>query len=136
MKDMTFLYVEDDPMSREALQVILTRIMKLEHVYIFEDSENFLSRVDALPQTPNVFLLDIHVPPYDGFEMLQMLRQDSRYQNAVIIALTASVMNEEVDELKSSGFDGVVGKPLSVTAFPKLLERIVSGEAIWHVTDA
>ncbi len=123
-------------MSRDALRVILTRVMKLENVHIFEDSENFLARVRDLPQRPNIFLLDIHVPPHDGFEMLEMLRQDSEFADSTIVALTASVMNEEVDQLRSAGFDGVVGKPLSVSTFPNVLERIVNGDAIWHVTDA
>jgi CheY-like chemotaxis protein len=73
--------------------------------------------------------------PYTGFEMLEMLRADEMYQDSTIIALTASVMNEEVQLLKSSGFDGVIGKPINVANFPTILERVVAGEKIWHVTD-
>jgi CheY-like chemotaxis protein len=135
MNNLTFLYVEDDPLSREALKVVLQRVMKLEHVYIFEDSTDFLNRVRALPNIPNVVLLDIHVDPYSGFEMLDMLRSDANYQATTIIALTASVMNEEVELLKNSGFDGAIGKPINVASFPDLMKRIVVGETVWHITD-
>jgi CheY-like chemotaxis protein len=135
MKDMTYLYVEDDPLSREALTVIMRRVMGLRHVYVFEDSTDFLLRVEELPQLPDIFLLDIHMQPFNGFEMLEMLRQDVRYHGLTVIALTASVMSEEVELLKSSGFDGVIGKPVNIASFPGLIARIAAGEKVWHVTD-
>lgn len=129
----TYLYVEDDPLSREALQLVLQRVMGVERLYIFEDSTDFSARVQALPTMPDLFMLDIHMKPCDGFEMLAMLRREPAYQHARIIALTASVMNEEVDLLKQSGFDGAIGKPIEVGKFRDLLERIFRGEQVWHV---
>ncbi|NDJ75027.1 MAG: hypothetical protein GYB65_02105 [Chloroflexi bacterium] len=45
-------------------------------------------------------------------------------------------MNEEVDLLRQSGFDGVIGKPINVAAFPGLIVRVVQGETIWHISQA
>lgn len=134
--DKTFVYVEDDPMSRKALELILTRVMGIGNVHIFPDSTDFMEKVHALPQHPDLFLLDIHVPPYSGFEMLKMLRADTAYANARIVALTASVMNEEVALLRDSGFDGVCGKPIDIANFPSVIERILGGEKVWHVTES
>lgn len=133
-EDKSFLYVEDDTMSRQALELILKRVMKAQNVWVFENSVNFIERVEALPVMPDVFLLDIHVPPYTGFEMLAMLRAHPDYADKPIIALTASVMNEEVNLLKNSGFSGAIGKPIVVQYFPSLMQRILSGEAVWHIT--
>lgn len=130
-----YLYVEDDPNSRQALDLILRRIMKIENLYIFEDSTDFMARLQALPQRPTFFLLDIHMMPYTGFEVLKMLREHPDYQHAIILALTASVMSEEVVLLKKSGFDGVIGKPIQVTSFPSLIQRVLNGESIWHISD-
>lgn len=135
MNELTYLYVEDDPMSRDALTLILKRVMKLENVHVFEDSTNFVERVANLPETPDIFLLDIHMEPLTGFEMLGILRNEPNYQDKTIVALTASVMNEEVELLKNSGFDGVIGKPINVASFPELMKRVVAGEKVWHVTD-
>jgi CheY-like chemotaxis protein len=133
--DYVYLYVEDDPLSREALTLVVKRIMKVERMYVFENSVDFMARLKALPEKPDLILLDIHMAPLTGFEMLAQLRQDAAYEKAKIIALTASVMNEEVDLLKSSGFDGVIGKPISVQQFPILIQQVIQGEAIWHVTE-
>jgi two-component system nitrate/nitrite response regulator NarL len=134
--DFTYLYVEDDPLSREIMQMIMEHAMGVQRLTIFENSEDFMVRLQSLLYQPNLILLDIHMQPYNGFEMLEMLRSSRQYHDTRIIALTASVMNEEVEKLKHSGFDGAIGKPLSVQTFPALIERILRGERVWHVADA
>ncbi len=131
-----YLYVEDDPLSREAICVIFARVMGVERLWVFDDSDDFMQRVKALNHAPDVILLDIHVAPYNGFEMLTMLRRDPAFQNARVIALTASVMSEEVAVLQESGFDGAIGKPINVATFPGVIERIIHGESVWCITSA
>lgn len=128
-----YLYIEDDALSRKLMSMILGKIMQVEMFHIFEDSENFLERVGTLPQAPDIFLLDIHMKPLDGFEMLKLLRSNPIHADKPVIALTASVMNEEVEQLRAAGFDGVIAKPLDTHLFPHLIERIWNGEKVWHV---
>ncbi len=130
---MAFLYVEDDELSRQIMQTIIQRVMGYQHLYIFENSENFEDRVVALPITPTIIFLDIHLRPLDGFELLKLIRANPSFHAVKVVALTASVMNEEVDQLKQSGFDGAISKPLSLDTFPPLIPRILQGEVIWHV---
>lgn len=128
-----YLYVEDDPLSRQIMQIIIENRVGSNNLTIFEDSTNFIERVQSLPHIPTVFLLDIHVRPYDGFQMLSMLRENGCFANSKIVALTASVMNEEVEQLREAGFDGAIAKPLSIHTFPDLINRIVAGESVWHI---
>jgi len=129
-----YLYVDDDPMSREAIKVILTRVMGIERLWVFENSGDFMERIKALNAPPDVILLDIHVAPHNGFEMLAMLRRDPAFTDARVIALTASVMSDEVTLLQKSGFNGAIGKPINVTAFPDIVGRIIHGESVWYIT--
>lgn len=133
MIPMNCLYVEDDPLSREVMQLLVKRVPGMATLAIFEDSRDFMARVNALNPAPDLIMLDIHVHPLDGFEMLRQLRADARFNRTRIIALTASVMNEEVSQLRTSGFDGAIAKPLSLQSFPSLIERIMNGESVWHI---
>ena len=81
---------------------------------------------------PDVFMLDIQMKPYGGVELLAMLRKDPQFEHCKVIALTASVTNEEVSLLKSGGFDGAIAKPLNIEVFPNLIARIINGEHIWY----
>lgn len=128
-----FLYVEDDETSRMVMEVLLPYWEHESDLVVFEDSQDFISRLEALTPQPDVIFLDIHVSPYSGFEMLEMIRQHPALQDKIVIALTASVMNEEIDNLMSAGFDGAIAKPLNREAFPQLLSRICDGDTVWHI---
>ena len=133
MRKPYILYVEDDGTSREVMEIILQ--YNLEHVdyAIFEDSTDFEARLKRLPRKPTLIFLDIHLQPYSGFELLQMIRSQPEYRNATIVALTASVMNEEIEELERAGFDCAIAKPIKHDVFPGIIQRIINGERIWYI---
>ncbi len=128
-----FLYVEDDTLSREIMRMLLVDALGFSQVTIFEDSADFMGRLTALAAKPDVIFLDIHMVPHDGFALLAMLRNHAIYRDAKVIALTASVMSEEVKRLKSAGFNGGISKPINQGIFAELINRIVKGETVWHV---
>ncbi|MBC8171491.1 MAG: response regulator [Anaerolineae bacterium] len=132
-KDTAILYVEDDPGSRKVMRMVLRNVLGIVNLNIFENSENFYARVEAITPKPDLILLDIHLEPYDGFTMLKILRESADFGTTRVVALTASVMNEEIQQLKSVGFDGVIAKPVNVDTLPGLLQRIMDGESIWTV---
>lgn len=133
MKECIYLYVEDDPLSREIMKFIMEMGMGITTLTIFSDSTDFVERLKGLVPRPDVILLDIHVQPYNGFAMLKMIQADPNFADCRVVALTASVMNEEVEQLRVNGFHGAIAKPLSVQTFPDLLKRVIAGEAIWHI---
>src|SRR5688572_20254604 len=127
------LYFEDEPMSRMVMEMLLKRGLGLDDVTIFADSADFKQRLVDLATTPDIVFLDIHIEPYNGFQMLKMLRENPRFEQSRIIALTASVMNEEVEMLQDAGFDGGIAKPIDQKVFPQLIERILNGDEIWSI---
>lgn len=129
------LYVEDDANSREIVRLLLVDALGWTHVTVFEDSSDFTERVLALSPMPDICLLDIHIQPHNGFEMLKMLRAIKAFDHVPVVALTASVMNEEVHELKKAGFSGVIAKPINQDNFIDLIRRFLHGEQLWRVIE-
>jgi len=130
----SIVYIEDDAFSRQIMTLMLTRKMGCSQVTVLEDSHNFLQKIEALPALPDVVFVDIHMQPHDGFYVLKCLRALDKFLSVRIVAVTASVMNEEVELLRQAGFDGVIGKPLDTGSFPDLFERILKGEKVWRPT--
>jgi len=128
-----YLYVEDDPLSQEIMRMIMAHGMGIENPVIFDSSQDFMKRILGLNPKPEIIMLDIHITPLDGFEMLGLLRSNRDFRSTKIIALTASVMNEEIEKLRLAGFDGAIAKPLSLHTFPALMQQIIAGENVWHV---
>jgi len=129
----SFLDVEHDLLSGEVLGTIFTKILNYSDLTFFENSENFLERMATLPTVPDVIFLDIHIRPNNGYELLEWLRADPKYNDTKIIALTASVMVHDVAQLQKAGFDGLIGKPIAHKIFPRLLENILADEPVWYI---
>lgn len=134
MSELNYLYVEDDRLSREVMTMFMNGLMGITSFTIFEDSTDFIAQVEALDPPPDVFLLDIHMQPISGFEMLDQLRAHPCFRLKKVYALTASVMNEEVAQLRAAGFDGVIGKPINMDRFPEMIAQIRNGADIWQIT--
>lgn len=131
--DPVFVYVEDEALSRAVMEILMVRGLGYNNLTIFEDSTDFMAKMENLPEVPDVIFLDIHVQPYSGFEMLKMLRAHDRFKDVTVIALTASVMNEEVDYLRDAGFNGGIAKPIDQATFPETLQCILAGEEVWSI---
>lgn len=129
----SYLYVDDDALSREIMQMIMGQVMGITRLALFADSTDFIERIHSLDTPPDVVLLDIRVTPYDGFAMLRMLRADECCRSARVVAMTASVMHEQVERMRRAGFDGAIAKPVDLRLFPALLADILKGQPVWHV---
>src|SRR4030067_2924626 len=125
------VYVEDDENSIFVMKLLVERVMKLPTLYVLHSRADFVQQVKGLGVVPDIFLLDIQMKPYDGVELLSMLRGDPKFNKSKVIALTASATNEEVSLLKSGGFDGATAKPMNIEVFPDLIARIINGEQVW-----
>ena len=128
------VYVEDDEPSIFVMKMILEKVMNLKNTYILRSSRDFLQQVKGLGVIPDLFLMDIQMKPHDGFELLSLLRRDQQFAQSKVVALTASVMNEQVARLKESGFDGAIAKPLNIDVFPQLIKNILNGGSVWYIS--
>jgi two-component system cell cycle response regulator DivK len=77
--------------------------------------------------------LDIHLPEEDGYEVLVRLRDDERYDDTRIVAVTADVSNNNLTRAQAAGFDGFLAKPIDVDLFPDQIRRILQGESVWEL---
>jgi two-component system, cell cycle response regulator DivK len=66
---------------------------------------------------PDLILMDIHLPGMNGIEALRVLRADAGTAAIPVIAVTASVMQQDRKLITDAGFDGYVGKPINLKEF-------------------
>lgn len=78
----------------------------------------------------DVVFVDLEMPGLNGFDVLERLKADARFQNVPIVAYTVHV--SEINAAHQSGFDSFIGKPLDPDRFPEQLARILRGEPVWE----
>ena len=66
---------------------------------------------------PDLILMDIHLPGMNGIDALRVLRADAATASIPVIAVTASVMQQDRKLITDAGFDGYVGKPINLKEF-------------------
>lgn len=71
-----------------------------------------LSALDAArTESPDIMLLDIMLPVYNGVEVLEMLHADEATSGIRIIMMSALTNKELIDRAKASGAVGYIEKP-------------------------
>lgn len=132
MSKPVILYMEDDDFSRDIVELLFEDLPQYELI-MFAESSEFQDKLQHLPEELSAILLDIHMEPFDGFEMLNMIRQHPIFAPLPVLALTASVMSEEITKLRTSGFDGAIAKPIDQDIFAEQIEAVFNRKLVWTV---
>ena len=106
---MRILLVEDDPKNVELFEAALEG----EHVLVVE-RDGISGQERALAEKFDVILLDIQLPKKNGIEVCRSLRAGGL--RIPIVALSASVLPDEVARIKDADFSLFLSKPISPSA--------------------
>jgi len=66
---------------------------------------------------PDLILMDIQLPGMSGIDALRVLRANPATAAIPVIAVTASVMQQDRSQITEAGFDGYIAKPLDLKPF-------------------
>ncbi|MBI3447751.1 MAG: diguanylate cyclase [Acidobacteria bacterium] len=114
----TILIVDDEETNLYALRLIL----ESKGYRCLEASSGAEAIQIATAATPEVVLLDIHMPDMDGYAVCRRLKADARTENIPIVFLTARYRDhDEIARGLDAGAHDYVTKPFSA---PELLARI------------
>jgi len=76
----------------------------------------------ALKEFPEVCLLDLGLPDFDGIELVRMLRRESGLESALMIAVTGYGRKEDRGKAFAAGFSHYFVKPLQTLELEGALE--------------
>ena len=116
------LIAEDDPASLDLVQSYLESTGY--EVGVAQDGNRALNMAGS--GEFDLLLLDIHMPLYDGQEVLQKLRKLNLVHPMKIIALTADTRWALRDEIRREGVDGYLIKPVSLSELRKEVARLLA----------
>ncbi|SCA58255.1 putative Histidine kinase [Candidatus Terasakiella magnetica] len=114
----TILYAEDNPSNQFLIERAISNLAGVELVMV-NDAKSAVTY--AKRHTPDLILMDINLPGMNGFEAMNILRNDVKTQAIPVIALSAKALPEDIEHGLKSGFRAYVTKPVNI---PDLLGTI------------
>ncbi len=79
----------------------------------------------AQAHSPDLVLMDIQLPGMNGIEALGVLRANPATAHIPVIAVTASVMQQDRKLITEAGFDAYIGKPINLKEFLQAVREML-----------
>jgi CheY-like chemotaxis protein len=136
LKDKIILLVEDDPndvlliqraFQKAGLHNSLKVVRNGDEAMEYLSGENSYADREHFP-LPFLVLLDLKMPGTDGFEVLAWARNSSGLKRLLIVVLTSSNLQADVDKAYELGANSYLVKPVEFDDMVNLIQRF---EAYW-----
>ncbi len=120
-KGIVVLVAEDVPMNMLLTKSLLNRI--LPGVVVIEAENGAVALSKYRESSPDIVLMDIHMPEMDGLEATKAIREMEKLsgKHVPIIALTAGALKEEMERCREAGMDDFLTKPIEVKKLQQVL---------------
>jgi DNA-binding response OmpR family regulator len=116
--------VDDDRILLEGLTALLSRSNM--QVTTLSEPSRFWEMLEAA--RPDLLILDLDMPTYNGIELCRAVRTDPQWATLPIMFLTAHTATIAIDRVFAAGADDLVTKPTLaaelVTRIANRLERL------------
>lgn len=116
-KKLKILLVDDELLNLELVAKLLT----IEGHQVVKASNGQDCLAIYQQESFDIVLLDIWLPDINGFEVLARMKE---YNQSLIIAYTASLIQRNTDKYLVAGFDDVLPKPLQLNLFNELMIKL------------
>jgi len=114
------LVMEDNPDNLRTIKALLG-----DRYQVVEAVEGSAGIELTRAHLPDLILTDIALPGLDGIQALRAIRDDEALRDIPVIAVTASAMKGDREEILAHGFDGYLSKPLDHEALRNLLREFL-----------
>jgi PAS domain S-box-containing protein len=124
----TILYIEDNLSNLNLVQEILRQQPQVE---LLSAMQGRLGLDLARKHSPDLILLDLHLPDLDGWDVFSQLQVEEATRNIPVIVLSADATARQIQQFMTAGARDYLTKPLDVAKFSRVIE-----ESAWPSTDS
>ncbi|HIK54925.1 MAG TPA: response regulator [Synechococcales cyanobacterium M55_K2018_004] len=124
------LLVEDDPNDVELIRLSLNSYHFARQIDIVHDGQQAIqyllgdSHSPATSPLPRLVLLDLKLPRLSGIEVLQTLRSHERTRKLVIVVMTSSAEDSDLNACYELGTNSYIVKPLNFQEYSEVARQV------------
>jgi CheY-like chemotaxis protein len=102
------LVVEDSADQRMLIREFVSELLPCE---LREAPDGLTAMAQARDCRPNLVLLDLHIPPHGGLQVLQELRADATLAQVPVIVMSGSRAPADLATIEAAGVSRFIEKP-------------------------
>ena len=119
------LIVDDDQAVVDLISEVLAGDSRFETKVV---NNGFGAGILAKEYHPDLIILDVMLPDINGQEVCELIRQDPTMADTKIICISGMIEEDKIDDLKKSGADEFLNKPLDIDELIRRVCRLLDIE--------
>ena len=128
---LTALIADDVAANRAVLKGLLEDIGVVVRQAV--DGQQALDQLAR--DLPDIAFLDIRMPVLDGVEAVRQIRARAPWADLKVVAISASTLEHQRQQVLTAGFDGFIGKPFRFEDVCRCLAELLQAEFIYDQED-
>lgn len=116
----TILYVEDNLSN---LTLIEQMLADQSHIKLITAMQGKLGIELARQHSPDLILLDLHLPDLPGWEVLSHLQRQKATCDIPVVIISADATSRQIKRLMAAGASGYLTKPLDMQEFFRVINE-------------
>ena len=125
LRGQRVLLTDDNAINRQVIKLFLA-----PQGCDISEATNGKEALDAIARNDfDIVLLDVHMPVMDGKEAIQRLRNNPRWANLPVIALTADAMSGDREKYLALGMTDYISKPVDQRELIAKMHKVMGLEA-------
>jgi CheY-like chemotaxis protein len=128
MKPINILLIEDNEGDIVLTKEAFEDSKLINKIHVIKDGKEairFFEALDeAMPDKPNLVLLDVNLPKVSGHEILKFIKSHEKHGRIPVIMLTTSSAEKDILESYKNHVNCYITKPIDIADFIKAMAKV------------
>lgn len=116
------LIVEDNPLNMK----LFSAMLDAQGYAVLQALNGAIGLDMAQRAHPDLIIMDIQLPDMSGIEVTRNLKADKATHDIPVIATTAYALRGDEENIRASGCDGYMAKPIAISEFLELVDEFMT----------
>ena len=124
--EFTIFYTDDDAEDLEFFTEVTSAMGDHLNIVTQNNGKKLLHDLKNPPPNPHIVFLDLNMPGFSGFDVLQQLRSSNEYKNLPIVIFSTSSDEQTIAKSMELGASFYVSKPTDYILLKKTIQHTLN----------
>ena len=122
-KEFTIFYTDDDAEDLEFFSEVTSAMGEHLNLVTQNNGKKLLHDLENPPPNPHIVFLDLNMPGFSGFDVLEELRSSDTFKNLPIVIFSTSRDEQTIEKSRRLGASYYVPKPTDFSLLRKSIQH-------------